>query len=183
MGHSAYISSNGVSPPMNRPNQCTYLFYTHKLKIMKSIFEKNSVDILTNRIAKIESNSQRNWGKMTPFQMVKHCVLSEEMYLGMTKYKRLFIGRIFGKLALRSMVKDETPMKKNEPTHPSFKIKSNGDLEQEKEKWINLLYKYNNLDDVTFSSFIHPFFGKMDKGQIGIAVYKHTDHHLRQFGV
>jgi len=30
-------------------------------------------------------------------------------------------------------------------------------------------------------SFVHPFFGKMTKEQIGYHAYKHIDHHLRQF--
>ena len=34
---------------------------------------------------------------------------------------------------------------------------------------------YSNPD------FIHDFFGKMTKEQIGLLAYKHTDHHLRQF--
>jgi hypothetical protein len=32
-------------------------------------------------------------------------------------------------------------------------------------------------------SFFHTFFGKMTKEQVGQLVYKHADHHLRQFGV
>jgi len=35
---------------------------------------------------------------------------------------------------------------------------------------------YNN------PKFIHPFFGPMTKEQIGFFAYKHSDHHLRQFG-
>jgi hypothetical protein len=28
---------------------------------------------------------------------------------------------------------------------------------------------------------VHPFFGRMTPEQIGYMLYKHTDHHLRQF--
>jgi hypothetical protein len=44
------------------------------------------------------------------------------------------------------------------------------------DEWI-LGKNYSNED------FIHDFFGKMTKEQIGVFAYKHTDHHLRQFGV
>lgn len=82
-------------------------------------------------------------------------------------------------MALRGILKDQKPMKKNQPTHPEFKIKGTGNFENEKEKWMGLLQDY-----ASFSSphIIHPFFGKMTSDQIGIYVYKHTDHHLTQFG-
>ena len=32
-------------------------------------------------------------------------------------------------------------------------------------------------------AFIHDFFGQMTLEEIGIFVYKHNDHHLRQFGL
>jgi len=44
-------------------------------------------------------------------------------------------------------------------------------------KWIGLLSESENYSN---PKFVHDFFGKMTKEQIGILVYKHTDHHLRQ---
>ncbi|HLW39010.1 MAG TPA: hypothetical protein VKX31_01370 [Brumimicrobium sp.] len=32
-------------------------------------------------------------------------------------------------------------------------------------------------------NFVHDFFGEMTNEEIGILIYKHCDHHLRQFGV
>ena len=115
--------------------------------------------------------------------MVKHCILSEEMYLGKTTYNRLFIGRLFGRMALKSVVKNGSPMKKNEPTHPTFKITGTGNLEDQKRIWSSLIQQYESKSEADFDTFVHPFFGKMTKEQIGVYVYKHTDHHLRQFGV
>ena len=150
---------------------------------MESIFDKENINLFIERIKNINENSSKQWGKMTSYQMLRHCILNEEMYLGKTSYKRLFIGRIFGKMSLKSMVKNEAPLKKNEPTHPDFKITDSGELSIVKEKFISLLKEYENSSDKQFSNFVHPFFGKMNKEQIGIASYKHTDHHLRQFGV
>jgi hypothetical protein len=72
-----------------------------------------------------------------------------------------------------------SPIKKNMPTVPSFKIKEEADVAEEKKKWITLIDKYKNLSS---DGFIHPFFGAMTKEQTGYLVYKHSDHHLRQFG-
>ena len=57
------------------------------------------------------------------------------MALGKKKYKQSFMGRLFGKIALKEMMKDE-PIKKNLPTVPSFKIKEHVDFSEEKKKWI-----------------------------------------------
>jgi len=149
---------------------------------MTTIFNQSTIDGIIQRIEKLSSNAQAKWGKMNTHQMVKHCILSEKMYLGDTKYKRLFIGKLFGKMALKSMVKDDKPLKQNQPTHPTFKTQGNGEIEHLKKDWINLVKEYSKRNDTSFGNFTHPFFGKMTKEQLGISVYKHIDHHLRQFG-
>ncbi|MBL7919290.1 MAG: DUF1569 domain-containing protein [Bacteroidia bacterium] len=146
---------------------------------MKTIFDKNTISILIDRISLLTAEDKAHWGKMDAFQMLKHCNLSEEMFLGKRKYDRLFIGKLFGKMALKGIMKDSEPMKKNQPTHPDFKIKGTGNFKAEKENWISLLKEY---DKYTVPEFIHPFFGRMTKEEVGNYVYKHTDHHLRQFG-
>jgi len=148
---------------------------------MKTIFDKSTRTELANRINTLNEKSVPGWGKMNIYQMLKHCTIWEEWVLGVNKpkYKQEFIGFIFGKMVLKSMVKDEKPLRKNTPTSPSFRTKEKiGDVEAEKKKWISLLGKYESYSN---PGFIHDFFGKMTKEQVGILAYKHTDHHLRQF--
>jgi hypothetical protein len=146
---------------------------------MKTILDNITRDKLIRRIVSLNENSKAQWGKMNVYQMLQHCVLCEEMYLGKTSYPRTFPGRIFGRMGLKSLLKDETPIQKNAPTSPAFKIKKiNGDVEATKNKWIALIQEY---DQYKHDGFVHWFFGKMTKEQVGQFVYKHTDHHLRQF--
>ena len=148
---------------------------------MQSTLDKSTRDKLRARINLLNENSTAEWGKMNVYQMIKHCSLWEEMVLGNKTYKQVFIGRIFGKMALRNVLKDEKPLKRNTPTIPDLIIKeTNGQIANEKMKWIALLEKYEHF---TNDNFIHPFFGKMTREQIGYMAYKHNDHHLRQFGV
>jgi hypothetical protein len=145
---------------------------------MKSIFDKATRDEIINRINTLNENSKAQWGKMNVSQMMKHCTQFEEMSLGKKKYKQSFLGKLFGKIALKDMLKDE-PIKKNLPTVPSFKIRENNfDLANEKEKWVKLIQEYEHFSN---NNFIHPFFGKMTKEQIGLLDYKHNNHHLLQF--
>lgn len=148
---------------------------------MKTIFDRSTREELIQRINKLNENSVGLWGKMNIFQMLKHCTLWQEMILGKKKYKQNFIGRLFGKLMLKNAVKDDTPMKRGTPTIPEFKnLEENGDVEAQKQEWISLIAEHAAFQN---PDFVHPFFGKMTKEQIGYHAYKHIDHHLRQFNV
>ncbi len=149
---------------------------------MKTIFDPATREELTERIRLLKAKSTPEWGKMNVFQMLKHNTYWNGWILGTEDhaYKQAFIGKVFGKIALKRMIKDEKPFDKNIPTSDQFKVKEqNGDLESERAQWISLINKYG---DYSNPEFVHDFFGKMTKEQIGILVYKHTDHHLRQFG-
>lgn len=150
---------------------------------MQTIHSKDAINALITRIGKLENNTPGKWGKMNVTQMIKHCILSEEMYLGKTPYKRLFVGKVFGKMALKKLVSNDAPIKKNQPTHKLLKTAGNEDIELLKEKWTALIQEYQSISEAKSTGFVHPFFGKMTKSEFGIAAYKHIDHHLRQFGV
>src|SRR5947209_2448329 len=110
---------------------------------MKNIFHKTTRDELIARINSLNGDSAAQWGKMNVCQMVKHCAMADEMFLGKKQYKRAFIGRLIGKIALKSMLKDETPLGKNAPTKAEFKItKTDSDLSSEKKKWASLIEEY-----------------------------------------
>lgn len=150
---------------------------------MKTIFDGNVREELIMRIHSLNEGHKAKWGKMNLFQMVKHNTYWNGWILGTEKhtYRQELLGKIFGKMALRKMIKDEKPFDKNIPTSSQFKVKeTNGNLEAEKSEWITLTKAYEKYDN---PGFIHDFFGKMTKEQIGILAYKHSDHHLRQFGV
>jgi hypothetical protein len=147
---------------------------------MKSIFETSTREALVNRINSLTEQNKAQWGKMNVFQMMKHCTLHEDMLFGKIIINRVFIGRLIGPMILRKVLKDDGPVAKNSPTSALLKtVGHSGDLEQQRKEWINRLEQFANYDN---PNFIHPFFGPMTKEQIGLFVYKHTDHHLRQFG-
>ncbi|MEI9946454.1 MAG: DUF1569 domain-containing protein [Chitinophagaceae bacterium] len=145
---------------------------------MNTIFDKTTRDGLINRINSLNENSTAQWGKMNVYQMIKHCRLWEEMMQNKQNLKQVFIGKIFGRMALKKVLKDDKPLKRSTPTIPSLIIKESGDIASEKAKWIANLRLYENFSN---PNFVHVFFGKMTKEQIGQMVYKHSDHHLRQF--
>ncbi|SDE85899.1 Protein of unknown function [Dyadobacter soli] len=149
---------------------------------MKTIFEAATREELIRRIQSLEKSNAAQWGKMNVYQMTKHCTIWDEWVLGehKPKYKQELIGWIFGKMALKSFVKDDRPIKKNIPSGTAFIVKEQeGDLELQKQIWISRIRAYKDFYN---PDFIHDFFGKMTREEIGIFAYKHSDHHLRQFG-
>ncbi|MNJ95152.1 hypothetical protein D3C87_128590 [compost metagenome] len=149
---------------------------------MKTIFDKATAIEIIDRINTLNSGSKREWGKMNLFQMLKHCVIWTEWVMGKNnyKYKQEFIGYLFGKIVLKGIMKDDRIMKRGMPAGRDFEVRENGDnIELQKRTLINLIQGYECYSN---SGFIHDFFGKMTREQIGVFAYKHYDHHLRQFG-
>jgi hypothetical protein len=144
---------------------------------MKSVFDQSTREELISRINSLNENSTAKWGKMNVYQMIKHCTLWEEMLQGKKLYRQSFLGRLFGKIALKDMLKEE-PIKPNLPTVPSFKITDNGDAAKAKAEWLSLIAAHGKEEN---TGFVHPFFGKLTADQAGRIAYKHIDHHLRQF--
>jgi hypothetical protein len=149
---------------------------------MKTIYDEAVRAELIDRINNITLDRTAQWGKMNLYQMVKHCSNWDEWIQGKNNpvYKQEFIGWLFGKLALKGMVKDDRPLKKGMPSGAAFEVREKeGDIELTRQKWAGLIADYAHYSN---PGFIHDFFGKMTVEQIGILAYKHNDHHLRQFG-
>ncbi|WP_233219142.1 hypothetical protein [Adhaeribacter arboris] len=136
-------------------NTSRVLFITNC--VMKSILDETTREELINRINTLNENSKAQWGKMNVYQMLKHGILWEEMLLGKKQYRQSFLGHLFGKMALKDILKDE-PLKPNLPTVPSFKISGNGDVAAAKAEWIKLMAEHALKEN---SGFVHPFFGKL----------------------
>ncbi len=146
------------------------------------IYNTAKVNALVARLENVTENSERQWGKMTAFQMCRHMLVSCEIALGKRTYKRQFMGRIFGKMILKSLIKTADDFSKNSPTASFLVIKEDGDLETEKAKLIALLKEFPEQGAAELDGRLHPFFGTISSAGWSRLTYKHFDHHLRQFG-
>jgi hypothetical protein len=150
--------------------------------MMKTIFDDDARREFIIRLNKLNAETYPLWGKMSAPQMVKHCRLWEEMIHQNQLLKGSLIGRVIGRLILKKVL--QTPdFRKNSPTVSQMIVTSKdinfADERRQLIASINSYPQYNFLDN----SFIHPFFGKMTREQIGRLVYLHMNHHLNQFGV
>lgn len=134
---------------------------------------------LLRRIEMLSGSENALWGKMNAPQMVEHCIRWEEITSGKTKVPRVWLGYLFGKMAMKNLLGDK-PVRHGMPTLKELVVKETpAGFDVQKKKWISLLNSYKTN---TAAYFMHPFCGKMTREQTGILAYKHTDHHLRQFG-
>ena len=143
---------------------------------MKTLFDQSTRAELINRINSLNEDSTALWGVMNVYQMLRHCTLWDEWVLGTNKpeYKQSFLGLIFGKMALKGIVRDDKPMKRNMPAGNLKVTERTGDVEVQKQKWIERIQEHEHFSN---HIFIHDFFGKMTQYEIGILAYKHADHH------
>jgi hypothetical protein len=147
---------------------------------MKTLLNKADRDSLITRIQKLSAGSTAQWGKMNVYEMIQHCTVWGERVLNDVKEKHSLIGRIFGQIVLRKVLKDEAPLGKNSPTSPAYRMNGmTGDVEAAKAKWIAQM---DEFESYTTQQYLHDFFGMMTREQIGQLGFKHVDHHLRQFG-
>jgi hypothetical protein len=148
---------------------------------MKSLFEPTTLTEVTERIQKITPQAAKQWGKMEVSQMLAHCGNAMEMAIGDINPKRVFIGRIIGPL-FRKKYSDDTPLDRHSPTSEELKVTDMKDFETEKQRLIRLVGKFSSGGPSKATRYPHPFFGELSADEWGKGMYKHLDHHLRQFG-
>jgi Protein of unknown function (DUF1569) len=149
---------------------------------VNNLFEKHAYNEIIGRIHQLTTNSQRLWGKMDVAQMLAHTKVAFKVPLSKTPMPRMLLGKLIG-WAIKAKLYNEEPWKKNLPTAPEFKITNQRDFEVEKNEIIKLINQFHESGPENVGNFPHPFFGSYTKEQWGKSMYKHLDHHLKQFGV
>jgi len=120
---------------------------------------------------------------MSLAQMLAHCSAGFEMAAGQIRPSRALIGRIIGPAVKRVVVRDEEPMRRNSPTAKELLMKGEWDFEAERKRLSDLIDRFAAAGPAACTSHPHPFFGTLTPDEWAIMMYKHMDHHLRQFGV
>jgi hypothetical protein len=149
---------------------------------IKSLFNPASVSELEGRLAALRPDSERLWGKMGAAEMLAHCSLGIEMACGSIRPKRVFIGRIIGPAIKRVALRDDEPMRRNSPTAKELLVIGDPEFEAERTRLSMLLKRLAQTGPSACTAHPHPFFGKLTPDEWAILMYKHLDHHLRQFG-
>jgi hypothetical protein len=148
---------------------------------MKSIWQDETRRDVSARLVKLDPARPAQWGRMSSQQMVCHLHYSLQMAIG----ERAVRGRWtpFRLPLLKPFVLYYAPFPKNAPTAPELVITATpnswdrdvADLCAAMDRFVARGRGARWPD--------HPAFGPLTAEDWGVLVYRHTDHHLRQFGV
>lgn len=149
---------------------------------MNNLFTQTDVASLLSRIDQLTPQSQGQWGKMTVDQMLAHCTAGLQVANNEKHPPRIFIGRLLAPF-FKTRYLNEKPLDKNSPTDKSFIITDRRNFETEKQLLKQQIEKFADGGESAVTQHPHSFFGKLTPMQWSIGMWKHLDHHLRQFGV
>lgn len=149
---------------------------------MKNLFQPEAVDELVSRIDTLQPASPRQWGKMDVAQMMAHCSAALDMASGRMSRPLIFIGRLIGPF-VKPIYTNEKPFSKNSPTDEKLMIADQRDFARERDQLKLKIRHFHQGGEAQCTQHPHPFFGALTPQQWSRGMYKHLDHHLRQFGV
>lgn len=148
---------------------------------MKNLLNYQDREDILARLQKLGTTNQPRWGKLSVNQVVTH--LTDPFRVAIheksgTPQNTMFFNTWLGK-AMYSFV----PWPKGAPTDPSF-LPGTGmteptEFERDKQILLLTIHRFVNYEEKTADS---PVFGRMDKRAWGRLMWRHLDHHLRQFG-
>lgn len=150
---------------------------------MEDLFHSECAGQIRQRLSNLTSTRQRQWGKMNVTQMLAHCSRSMEMASGEFRPPRVFIGRILGPIIKPIALREGEPMRRNSPTAKELVIGEAMDFEPERSRLQSLIDRFVATGPAGCTSHPHAFFGPLTPYEWSTLMYKHLDHHLRQFGV
>lgn len=149
---------------------------------MQNLFNPGDRAAITQRLSTLQPSSPRQWGKMNPAQMLAHCAMVMEIGCGERVMKQILIGRLLAPFVRRTAL-GETPFRRNGPTGREFKILDERDFAAEHKRLAGLVDRFCARGPAGAEGVVHPFFGRLSADDWGRLMYKHLDHHLRQFNV
>jgi hypothetical protein len=136
---------------------------------------------IAQRAQRVGADVKPGWGKMNAGAMMAHINDSLRMALGDLPVKSKNLPLRYK--PIRTLFIYYLPMPKGAPTAPELIARcSNAVLEDEKKAFAELIDRCAAVTPGTRLA-AHPAFGDLSYEEYGALIVKHTDHHLRQFGV
>jgi hypothetical protein len=147
---------------------------------MRSVLIERDREALSRRIAALTPAATARWGRMTADRMLAHLSQSARMALGELPVKPRG-KRAFEVFPLRHLILYVLPFPRGAPTAPELLAAPPATVEAEKSTLVGLLARLGS-GPREGPGPTHPLFGPLTRREWGALAYKHSDHHLRQFG-
>lgn len=146
----------------------------------KSLWDPAGRSRLIERLEELRPDTARKWGRMTAPEMLVH--LTD--WFAMARGELVIPARkhVASRPPLKQVLIYMLPIPRGLPTAKELIARAPSEWETEKAELTRQLQSFGKLDPRSLCS-THPLFGKMTARDWGVLGYRHTDHHLRQFGV
>jgi hypothetical protein len=149
---------------------------------MRSIARTKDLEALVVRLRGLEPASQRRWGTLSPAEMLCHLGDASTSILahpgGPPKPRRL----LFKLIALYSPTPWPSGIKTPAQADPRRDGSRPGEFERDRNRAIDGLRAMAQAPGSALPGY-HGHFGPMSEWDWKRWAYRHTDHHLRQFGL
>jgi hypothetical protein len=133
------------------------------------------------RIERLSTGSQPLWGKFTAAQMVAH--LNDAMRMAMGELPVASKKLPLRYFPLKHLVLYVLPFPKGAPTAPELLARGDvAELSTEQREFVRLAAQAASRSSADGWPD-HPAFGRLSHRAWGKLICKHTEHHLKQFGV
>lgn len=149
-------------------------------ELMPSIYTASDNAILIERIQNLSASSSPLWGKMSVDQMCEHCIAAINVAFGKQDLTISLPMRLLGRLLKNKAFNSD--FGKNSPTAKEFRITTHSVFEKSQAQLIACVQEFAKGTSV-ITVMHHPFWGKMSFEDWDKLMWRHLDHHLRQFGV
>ncbi len=154
-----------------------------RCKGVKNLFEPADVVGIKERMAHLGPNSKPQWGKMNVAQMLAHCSAAIGMAEGNVTPPRIWLGRLLGPLAKKSLIAKGEPMRRNAMTEKSVLVTDQRDFVVERQRLREAIDRFASGGPAICTRHPHFFLGPLTPMEWAVLMYQHLDHHLRQFDV
>jgi Protein of unknown function (DUF1569) len=152
--------------------------------MLRTLEDRSARDSIAARIRAVTAASPRQWGKMSPHQMICHLT---DSYVAMIGEKAVSPVNIPLPKPLLRWIVLRAPWKwpHNAKTRPEVAQDAGGtppvDFESDRAQLLGSIDRFCAAPDSARTP--HPMFGSLSREEWMIWGYLHADHHLRQFGL
>jgi Protein of unknown function (DUF1569) len=151
---------------------------------MPTLANPNDVEALIRRLATIRTDSPRRWGRMTPHQMI--CHLADAMRMAFGERRTALRGDALARAVLKwAALRLPFPWPPGIRTSAEIDAERGGtqpsDFAADRAE-VESLIRRAALRDAPIGMQPHPVFGTLTRAEWLHWAWRHTDHHLRQFG-
>ncbi|MEL6615869.1 MAG: DUF1569 domain-containing protein [Bacteroidota bacterium] len=154
---------------------------------MRNFFDPDTAQALADRLDRLTPETRPEWGSMSVGQMLAHCSKPFESVYDPAYARQYPKPRWPMTWVMRFLVKpvvvSQTPYRKNGQTAPSFRITGEREFEVERDRLKAFIGRASGEGAEAFEGRESHSFGALTAQEWSRLFYKHTDHHLTQFGV